>query len=356
MVAMVLRGDRIVAQGAAGVRKLGAPDAVTIDDQFELGSCAKAMMATLVARVIETGKLHWDTTLAELFADVLPRIDPAWRSVTVRQALAHRAGMADHRLVFARTALWSSDDTQTQRRNYAAKILSAPPDYPPGTKVVYNSTDYLVLAAALEKVTGRTWEDLMRRELFEPLGLTTAGFGPPGSPGRIDQPWGHGGRWLFHLPLPGGGRTPFDPGDRDADYPMAGAPAGMVHMAIGDWARFVVLHLRGDAANPQRNVALLKPATIEQLHEWGAGDSYSGGWFTTRRAWAKGFDAEDTGRVLFHQGDNGRWNSVVYLAPEIDFAVLIACNRASMWEPVDLVAGTLVGTFARPTAAGAGPK
>ena len=50
--------------------------------------------------------------------------------------------------------------------------------------------------------------------------------------------------------------------------------------------------------------------------------------------------------MLFHQGDNGRWNSVVWVAPEIDFAILIVCNRGSMWGPVDEIAGALVSTFA----------
>lgn len=46
---------------------------------------------------------------------------------------------------------------------------------------------------------------------------------------------------------------------------------------------------------------------------------------TGTRSWVRGARAGDTGRVLFHQGDNGRWNTAIYLAPEIDFAVLIAC-------------------------------
>src|SRR5688500_5478671 len=93
MVAAVLRGERIIAQGAAGVRKRGTAEHITIADRFHLGSCTKAMTATLVAMLVEEGKLNWTTTLDELFADILKPMHPAWEKVTVRQVLAHRAGL-----------------------------------------------------------------------------------------------------------------------------------------------------------------------------------------------------------------------------------------------------------------------
>src|SRR5262250_1522176 len=58
MAAAVLRGERIIAQGAAGVRKRGAAERITLDHRFSLGSCTKAMTATLVALLVEDGKLN----------------------------------------------------------------------------------------------------------------------------------------------------------------------------------------------------------------------------------------------------------------------------------------------------------
>src|SRR5262245_41445599 len=71
MVAAVLRGTRIVAQGAAGVRKRGTAERITLEDRFQLGSCTKAMTATLVAMFVEEGRLNWTTTLGELLADTV---------------------------------------------------------------------------------------------------------------------------------------------------------------------------------------------------------------------------------------------------------------------------------------------
>ena len=93
MGAAVLRGERIIAQGVAGVRKRGSAERITLDDRFHLGSCGKAMTATLVAMLVEEGKLNWTTTLGELFADTVKPMHPAWEKVTMRQVLAHRSGL-----------------------------------------------------------------------------------------------------------------------------------------------------------------------------------------------------------------------------------------------------------------------
>ena len=90
MVAAVLRGERIIAQGVAGVRKRGTAEHITLDNQFHLGSCTKAMTATLVAMLVEEGKLNWTTTLAELFADTVKPMHPAWEKVILRQVLTPR--------------------------------------------------------------------------------------------------------------------------------------------------------------------------------------------------------------------------------------------------------------------------
>lgn len=351
MVAVAERGERIIAAGAAGVRRCGTAEAITLDDQFAIASAAKAMSATVVARLIEQGRFAWSTPVTDLFPPAESPIDPAWRQVTVRQLLEHQAGLKDHLVLFARVTLWAKGDDAAQRRAYVRKVLARPPDFAPGAEFRYNNTDYIVLGAALEQLTGRTWPELLRDELFLPLGLTSAGLGPPGTPGQRDQPWGHGGWRLMKIPLFGGNR-PFAPGSAQADFPLAAAPCGFVHLTIRDWAKFATLHLRGDAANPHRESTLLHATTFDLLHvPENPGAPYAGGWFTGTRGWAKGSRPEDRGNVLFHAGNNGRWTSVVYLAPEIDFAVLVVCNRGAMAAGVDQVASQLVAAFAAASAA-----
>jgi len=347
MVAAVLRGERIIAQGAAGVRKRGTAERITLDDQFQLGSCTKAMTATLVAMLVEEGKLNWTTTLCELFADTVKPMHPAWEKVTLRQVLAHRAGLrfepgglAQVFSELVRPLPARPGTVPQQRLEIVRQTLSRPPGIPPDTKYWYSNVGYILAGAVLEHFTGRTWEDLMRERLFQPLGISTGGFGAPGTAGKTDQPWGHSS--ILGKPI--------DPGGPAGKSPLYYGPAGLAHMTIADWAKCIALHLRGDPANPHCQTALLKLDTFAELHAVAPTTSYSNGWvmrgitslatgnaapavsyragwFISTASWARGTRPGDTGRRLWHAGSNGRWNAGVVIAPEIDFAVLVACNR-----------------------------
>ncbi|HEX4120212.1 MAG TPA: serine hydrolase domain-containing protein, partial [Verrucomicrobiae bacterium] len=320
MAAVVLRGNCIVGRGVAGVRRKGAADRVTLDDRFHLGSCGKAMTATLVAMLVEDGRLSWTDTLGGIFAGTIKNIHPAWEKVTLPKLLAHCAGM---RLVASRalrSRLGSPENLPNQRLEIARYTLARAPDSAPRAKFTwlrYSNIGYTIAGAVLEHITGHSWEDLMRDRLFLPLGIATGGFGPPGAARKTDQPWGH--TWITGKPL-----APENP---DAELPLFYGPAGLVHMAVGDWAKFVALHLRGDPANPHRQSALLDPATFAELHTNATAGTYSAGWLITRADWAKGARPSDIGRCLWHGGSNGKWACAVTIAPEIDFAVLVAGNR-----------------------------
>src|SRR6516164_8425383 len=381
MAAAVLRGERIIAQGATGVRQRGIAERITFADRFHLGSCTKAMTATLVAMLVEEGKLNWTITLAELFAGTLKPMHPAWEKVTLRQVLAHRAGLPldpdgpgrvfnllrapyaslHSCLEFMRLPRARLGTVPQQRLEIARQALSRPPKIPPDTKYWYSNEGYILAGAALEHVTGRAWEDLMRERLFQPLGISTGGFGQPGTAGKIDQPWGHSA-------FVG---KPIDPGSPAAQFPFYYGPAGLAHMTITDWAKFIGLHLRGDPANPHRQAVLLKLDTFAELHAvipttpyskgWvmrgitrlatgdaGPAVTYRAGWFISTSSWARGTQPADTGRRLWHGGSNGISHSVVCIAPEIDFAVLVACSRGldiAIWKTRQ-AAKALIRTFA----------
>ncbi len=340
LAAVVIRGDQIVAQGVAGVRKAGDPTPATLNDRFHLGSDTKAMTATLIAGLIEEGKLSWTTTVGEVFGSRIPNMDAAWKPVTLAQLLTHRAGAPanlDAGGLWGR--LWQRKGTPTrQRLELVEGVVTHPPAAPPGTTYIYSNAGFAIAGAMAEKVTGRAWEDLIQERLFRPLGITTAGFGAPGTPGRIDQPWGHTAAG-----------KPVEPGP-NADNPPAMGPAGSVNMTIGDWAKFVSLHLRADAANPHGHVMLLKPATFARLHQPAAGPgmSYACGWIVAQRAWARGPAPAATGLVYSHDGTNTMWYCTTWLAPEKDFALLVTCNQGgdSAAKACDEAVGRLIQQMA----------
>jgi CubicO group peptidase (beta-lactamase class C family) len=342
MAAVVLRGDGIVAQGVAGVRKKGAAERITLNDRFHLGSCGKAMTATLFAVLVEEGRLSWTDTLGGIFAGTIKDIHPVWEKITLPQLLAHGAGLRFVPESALRSRVVSSQDNlPNQRLEIATHTLSRPPDRPPRANfswLSYSNVGYVLAGAALEHVTGRGWEDLMRDRLFLPLGITTGGFGPPGDAGKTDQPWGHS--WIKGKPI--------DPGSPAAELPLFYGPAGLAHMAVTDWAKFVGIHLRGDPANPHRQAALLKPDAFAELHTNATAGTYSAGWKINTATWAKGDRPGDIGRYLWHAGSNGRWFCAVSMAPVMDFAVLVACNRGpdiAVWK-IRQAGKALIRTFA----------
>ncbi len=341
LAAVVLQGAHIVAQGVVGVRKAGEETAmpITLHDAFHLGSATKAMTATLVAQLVEEGQLRWSMSLAEIFAPVLPHIDSAWQSVTLQHVLAHRAGLpADPGGLRRAWAFVSGTPLPEQRHNLVAAALSHPPATPPGAKFLYSNVGYILLGAIIEKITGQSWENVMRTRLFAPLGIGHGGFGPPGAPDRVEQPWGHtdAGKAL-------------SPDAHGADNPAFYGPAGTVHLPIAEWAKFVALHLQGDPANPHRHVALLTPETFAHLHTPAPEEDYLAGWMFARRVWARGARSTDGGHAFWHNGTNKAWFSLTWLAPEIDFAVLIACNQGGEAATVacDEAAGVLIQEFSR---------
>ena len=93
LAAAVILDGRTYALGVVGVRKSGTDVNALPADPFHMGSCTKAMTATLIAMLVEQGKLRWDTTIAEIFPELAGDMDPTYRNVTVDHLLAHRSGL-----------------------------------------------------------------------------------------------------------------------------------------------------------------------------------------------------------------------------------------------------------------------
>ena len=93
LAVVVVKDGRICDRAAVGVRKIGDTTPVTTNDLFHIGSCTKSMTATVAATLIEEGRLHWDTKIAEVFPELRDKMDSRYRAVTLEQLLTHRGGV-----------------------------------------------------------------------------------------------------------------------------------------------------------------------------------------------------------------------------------------------------------------------
>ena len=310
IAAAVVQGGEVVALGAAGVRARGKPDKVAPADRFHIGSDTKAMTAMLCGILVDEGKLKWAQTLGETFPELKKSMHPQYQSVTLEQLLTNRGGAPgdlDADGLWAK--LWQHKGTPTSaRRLLLTGVTAKAPEAAPGEKYIYSNAGFAIAGHVAETVAKKSWEDLTREKIFRPLGMTTAGFGAPGTRAKNDQPRGH---------KPDG--SPVEPGPA-ADNPVAIGPAGIVHCSVEDWAKFAAANL------PSAKTKLVKPETLEKLHTPapGGGDQkYAMGWsIADNQPWA-------AGPALTHAGSNTMWFAVAWLAPKKDLAVLVACNQAS---------------------------
>jgi len=301
IAAAIVTSQGLSAFGVTGVRKRGTETPATPHDLWHLGSNTKAMTATLIARLIEQGKLKWDTTLADVFSGSSFKIHPDLKDVTVLHLLSHRSGLPANLKL---TDYLGADAGRESVR--AVKLeLAKPPQSAPGSKYEYSNLGYIIAGGIVQKVTGKPWQENMVKQVFVPLEMTSAGFGGTGTPGKVDQPWSH----------TADGKPVAENGPK-IDNPPVMNPAGRVHCTIQDWSKYVADFLRGLNGKP----ALLAGTAYTKLSTPPFGGEYALGWIVAQRDWAGGM-------VLRHNGSNTMNYATVWIAPRRDFAILACTNQ-----------------------------
>ncbi len=310
---MIIENEQVRLLAVTGERKLGSGIPVETGDLWHIGSNAKAMTATLIARLVERGDLNFDTTIGEVFSDFAEEIHPIFRQVTLTQLLSHQAGLKPNPGALAFFGYFLSEESiMGQRIDVVKTMTGEKPEYEPGTEFRYSNAGYVIAGAMAERATGKSWERLIEEEVFTPLGITSFGFGAPGQKEKVDQPRGHKKR-IF-----GFGRTSMKPSPQ-ADNPPILGPAGTVHMTLEDWAIFAVDQIKGEKGEG----ALLAQETYALLHQGhrviSEDASYAFGWGVS--------EIEGTGlRMLGHSGSNTMWYARIELIPERDLVILLVTN------------------------------
>ena len=310
LLSMAVQDGEITAWAAAGVRKAGAPELMSIHDPIHLGSCSKAMTSTLAATLIEAGVMTWETTIAQALPEFSKTIDEGFHTVTIEELLQHRGGIAERRrpeIAALHETLATLEGTPVATRLEILALVLAPPPLPPAPNTFdYSNFGYMTAGAMMEELTGKSWEALILERLFEPLGMRSAGVGSPFGEG---VPVGHlreNGSW-----------TPLKPGP-EGQLHKAMSPAGLLHTNLEDWAKFMGEHMAG----AREEDGLLSAETYQRLQE-NPGSGYAAGWGIAKHTWSWG-----SGKVLTHNGSDGTWHSLVYALPEWDLVIMSASNAS----------------------------
>ncbi|MFF4144308.1 serine hydrolase domain-containing protein [Streptomyces sp. NPDC001698] len=216
LVAAVVRGGRTVWHGARTSVDGHAPDQNT---QYRIGSITKTFTAVLVLRLRDEGLLD----LGDPLEKHLPGTGVG--EATVADLLAHTGGLAAES-----PAPWWERSPGSLRPELADVLGEEPLRHPVGRRFHYSNPGYTVLGALVEELRGAPWEEVLRREVLEPLGLhrTSARLEAPHAQGWAVHPWADA---LLPEPAEDLGRM---------------APAGQLWSTTDDLARFAVFLVQGD--------------------------------------------------------------------------------------------------------------
>jgi CubicO group peptidase (beta-lactamase class C family) len=180
-VALAKNGSMLYSQ-AYGYSNLATKSKTQISTIFEIGSITKQFTAALIMKLQEQGELHVDDSIQVYLPDYkFPS------AITLRMLLTHTSGLENY-TALAQYPGWAINGVS--EATILATVSQAPLLFPPGTQWSYSNSNYFVLGAIIEKLTGQSYPTNLQQYIAQPLGLTNTYFSvPPPAQSAIGYTW-----------------------------------------------------------------------------------------------------------------------------------------------------------------------
>jgi CubicO group peptidase (beta-lactamase class C family) len=305
----VVRHDSVVLARGYGVRTLGRPDPVGPGTLFAIGSATKAFTAMAVAMLVDDGKLRWDDH-AVLYLPGFELYDPyVTRELTVRDLLTHRSGLAASDIIAYLDGL--SRDSALSRLRYVKPTWSF------RSRFGYQNLMYLAAGQLTHRIAGPSWDEVIRRRIFAPLGMVSSNTSIAALEGLADVATPH---------------AEVDDTVRPVPYFNLDviAPAGSINSNIRDMAQWVRFQL---AAGRVDDRPLVSPAVFAETHTPQTVVPLEGFWKSTAQeahllSYGLGWYLHDyRGRkVVQHGGNIDGMTALVALLPEERTGLVVLTN------------------------------
>ena len=287
---LVARNGEVLLEDAWGRANREASIPNTLDTKFRIGSMNKMFTAVATLQLVEAGKLELDDTLGEHLPDY-PNEDVASK-VTVRHLLTHTGGTGDifgPEFELNRSSLEELDDYVAL---YGARGLR----HEPGARHEYSNYGFILLGVLIEAVSGESYYDYVRDNVFGPAGMTSTDSLPESEdvPKRAVgymRPFSGGDYWTEnHITLP-----------------VRGTSAGGGYSTVGDLVRFAEALESGELISKDT----LAEATSPQAEQYGYGFGVQG---------------EGSLRSYGHGGGAPGQNGELRVFPELGYVVVGLSN------------------------------
>lgn len=312
--------DGTVVVRAAGQADLGTHRPALDETAFAWFSITKLFTATAVLQLVERGAVELDAPVSRYLPE--RRLERGGREATVRDLLAHSAGLANPipvTWIHLRGEPGPSLDALVDREVGAAPKLASVP----GTRSAYSNLGFLLLGQLVARVSGEPFEEYVRRHLLDPLGCESSGFQSPASAAtgyqRRWSPMGLAASWMlderFFGPTVDGYRTL-------RPFAVDGNPYGGLVGSVRDLLRFAQMILdggrgaHGRVLGEEAVAAMLSPSRGADGRDLGAG-----------LGWQLGHEGGED--FAYHLGGGGGFRSELRVYPRLGYAVAVLANETS---------------------------
>jgi CubicO group peptidase (beta-lactamase class C family) len=155
----IVKDNKIIFSKGYGVRELGKPEPIDTQTLFLCASTTKAMTAVCMGMLVDEGKIKWDDAVIKYLPD-FQLYDPyVTRELKVRDLFLHNTGVGNADFLWVK-----NNATPDEILNKMRLVMRS--------SFIYQNIFYLVAGKVIEKVSGRRWEDFIRKRIFEPLEMT----------------------------------------------------------------------------------------------------------------------------------------------------------------------------------------
>src|SRR5262245_5695092 len=306
-VAIVKDGHVVYAKGY-GYRDVKKGLKVTPDTLFAIGSCSKPFTATSLAMPVGEGKLDWDKPVRDYMPDFRLYDGYATTQLRPRDLVTHQSGLPRHDLVWYGSPL--------ARKEIYERLRYLEPSKPLHAKFQYNNLMFMTAGVLIERVSGKTWEEFVRRRIFEPIGMKNSNFSVADSQKTSDfsLPYNENNGEVKEIPF------------RNID---AIGPAGSINSSVNEMTHWLLLQLgkgkyEGRQIIPEKNLAEVHTPQIvaggDLKYDESFYSSYAMGWSVTSY---RGHPS------LAHGGGIDGFTSHVRFLPKDQLGVVVLTNSGS---------------------------
>jgi CubicO group peptidase (beta-lactamase class C family) len=167
---LIAKGAEVLFEKGYGFADIEHEVPVTPETVFRIGSITKQFTAAAIMKLREADKLTVESKLAAL----APEFGFTGKPITVHQLLNHTSGIKSFTSL---PHFWETATHHSTHEEMFALIKDEPFDFEPGAKMLYNNSGYYLLGVIIEKVAGRTYEEYLTAEFFQPLGMKQTRYG-----------------------------------------------------------------------------------------------------------------------------------------------------------------------------------